>query len=81
MKKKLSVIAVSLLAALPLSAYAAGCGHNTAEDFSVCVNSSCFSKIVNEEKPYVSPGKAAYEARKLEKQKKKSKNKKKNKSK
>ena len=50
MKKKLSVIAVSLLAALPLSAYAAGCGHNTAEDFSVCVNSSCFSKTVDEEK-------------------------------
>ena len=50
MKKKLSVIAVSLLAALPLSAYAAGCTHKTAEDFSVCVNSSCFSKVVDEEK-------------------------------
>ncbi len=50
MKKQISIIAAALLAALPVTGYAAGCSHKAANDFGICVNNSCFSESINSEK-------------------------------
>ena len=42
MKKQISIIAVALLAALPITSYASKC--STAQDLKVCVNETCSLK-------------------------------------